>query len=124
MENQDQDLTSGDEGKKIELGEVKKYPQNETKEGKIVDIDVTTKGQFFQAKGAEVKFGDDDDRIMVVNYESHDGFKGEDFYNYPKKQQLTNKHNLGKFKQRYGDPQIGKSINIDFDDDGNPSIII
>jgi len=115
-----------EEKEEVDLGEISEYPKNEQRKAVIKKIEKTELGPYFRRQGVEdLKYGDPSDRILVIHWETddEDKFQGSEMFNFPEGK-LTDRHKLGKYKQRYGNPKKGDQISVDFDADGNPSVIL
>jgi len=105
--------------------EVSERPKNKTKTGEIVSVIKATRKELYNLDDdAQPKFGSLDDEIVqleaLVEHKGHEFTVYEDlrFYENPSDRSM-----FGRFINRYGTPEKGLEVNIDFDGDGEGKVV-
>lgn len=106
--------------------EVTESPKNQTTEGNVVQIQKGTRKEVFNMEdGAEPEYGELDDEYLVFEIETE--VNGTEytvrepirFYDQP-----SDRSKFGKFVKRYGQPEAGMTVTVDFDEEGETDIVL
>lgn len=106
--------------------DVQEAPQDEKVKGSVVEITVGTRAEIFNMEeGESPRYGDRDDRMVQVEVEStYDGESYTTFDTFSFPETVTSNHDLGKYTEKYGNPEEGQSVVVRFDEDGQSSIVL
>ena len=122
-------ITGGDfmteEHDSIDL-DVQDRPERTTKSAEITAIRTGARQEFYDPEDdGEYKYGSASDPMIqiVLEYE-HDGAELEETQVFRYYDNPDPRSNLGKFVKRYGAPEKGLEVNIDFDENGQGSIVL
>lgn len=106
--------------------DVQERPKRETKEAEIVDIVTGDREDFYDPnEDGGYEYGTASDPMVQLVYEyEHDGaeLQGTEtmrFYRNP-----DARSNMGKFISRWGKPETGMEVHVDFNEDGYGSIVL
>lgn len=112
----------------LEQIEVSERPQNHTTNGNIVQIQKGTREEFYELESEDDLMYDNqslDDELLrfEVEVEANNNtftvIEDMSYYNNP-----SDRSNLGKFVKRYGQPEAGLEVTVDFDEEGEASIVL
>lgn len=111
---------------KLNVGDVSSRP----KETAVDDCEVTavrrgTREDFYpETEEADLEYGSMDDEMVQIEVEvDHEGETipvTDDMRFY---ENLTDRTHLGRYVQKYGAPEKGQSVTVEFDEEGNGSIV-
>lgn len=106
--------------------EVSEYPENVTVEGTITEVVKGTQAELFDLdEDEEPRYGDRTDEQVQLTIEVIDNnttytvVESMTFYESP-----SNRSKFGKFIKRYGSPETGLTVTVDFDEDGNSKVVL
>lgn len=106
--------------------EVADRPEKETKKGEVVAIRTGARQEFYEPnEDGEYRYGDASDPMLqiVAEYE-HDGATLQETFTFRDYDSPDPRSNLGKYVKRYGSPEKGQEVNIDFDENGYGSVVL
>jgi hypothetical protein len=103
--------------------DVVERPKNETREGVVVDVEMTT---------AKAIFGDNllpkqypDRRMINVTYEIAElGLRGSKALTFFPPGSVPSNSGLGRFLKRYGSLKPGTLVKVDFDGEGKYNLLV
>lgn len=106
---------------------VSERPQNQTIQGKVVSVIKATRQELYEVESEEDLMYDNqslDDEIVqievVAEHKGHEFTVYEDlrFYENP-----SDRSKFGAFIKRYGKPEEGLEVTVDFDEDGEGQVV-
>lgn len=104
---------------------VKDLPQGETLEGEVSEIAKGERQEFYDPnEDGEYRFGEAED--VMLQFEIEVNYNGDKVVVYETVTYDENpdpRSNLGQIINRYGVPEVGDQVNVDFDKDGRGEMV-
>ena len=109
--------------------DLRKVPCNETVLSVVIDVQVTS---WMEILGAEKlleeqnkgNFKNAEKQVVVIVKTDSNGFFREEKLFFDKDIAPTDRSRYGRYVERYGVPQVGQEVSIDFDKEGNSAILL
>lgn len=111
-----------DEHDQLEQIDVQDYPTNSVLHGTVTSVTTGERQEFFE----DSDYGDPEDTLVQLEIEA----KSDDGETYNVREYMrrhdtvTNRQQLGQYIERYGSPSVGQEVKVDFDADGQASVIL
>lgn len=106
--------------------DVTKRPKNQTTNGTVLKVQKGTRAEMYNLEdGEEPTYGDREDELLSLTVETT--VNGTEFMVYEDIRFYDNpsdRSDLGKYVNRYGVPETGQEVTVDFDSEGNVSVVL
>lgn len=106
--------------------EVADRPKNHTTTGNVTQVVLGTRAELYELDDdEEPKYGSRDDRLLNLEVEVE--VKGDTFTIFEDMRYYENpsdRSTIGKYVKRYGTPEAGQEVTVDFDDEGDAKIVV